>query len=100
MERVCTATEPALNLRDFLAQYQKKLFGSADDVPFYLQTNPVLVDVGESCSLDLIESPDDSSIAVFQPGTDHIYDIPGRGVRWRGSISFVNVILPIQLMLI
>jgi len=70
MERVCTATEPALNLRDFLAQYQKKLFGSADDVPFYLQTNPVLVDVGESCSLDLIESPDDSSIAVFQPGTD------------------------------
>jgi len=33
-------------------------------------------------------------------GWGHIYDIPGWGVRWRGSISFVNVILPIQLMLI
>ncbi|XP_017061330.1 snRNA-activating protein complex subunit 3 [Drosophila ficusphila] len=63
-------TERTLNLRNFLADYQKKLSGTTDNVPFFLQTNPVLVDVGESCSLDLIESPEDSSITKFQPGAD------------------------------
>ncbi|XP_050743036.1 snRNA-activating protein complex subunit 3 isoform X2 [Drosophila biarmipes] len=72
MERPNTVTESALNLRGFLAEYQTKLSGAPDDEPFFLQTNPVLVDVGDSCSLDLIESPDDSSIAVFQPGTDQL----------------------------
>ncbi|XP_016993714.2 snRNA-activating protein complex subunit 3 [Drosophila takahashii] len=70
MERPHITPEPALNLRNFLAEYETKLSGAEDEIPFFLQTNPVLVDVGESCSLDLIESPDDCSITVFQPGTD------------------------------
>ncbi|XP_017126398.1 snRNA-activating protein complex subunit 3 [Drosophila elegans] len=64
------STQKALNLQNFLADYQRKLTGSENDMPFYMQANPVLVDVGESCSLDLIESPDDISIANFQPGAD------------------------------
>lgn len=70
MDTTYITTNPALSLRDFLADYQKKISGTADEVPFFLQKNPVLVDVSESCSLDLIESPDDSSIAVFQPAAD------------------------------
>lgn len=61
---------PALSLRDFLAEYERKLSGSGGEMPFYLQTNPMLVDVGDSCSLDMIDSPEDSSVINFKPGAD------------------------------
>ncbi|KAH8402110.1 hypothetical protein KR009_009837 [Drosophila setifemur] len=67
MEVDCLGSSPAINLREFLADYQRKLF---DTTPFYLQGNPPLEDVEESCSLDLIESSEDSSITSFQPGAE------------------------------
>ncbi|XP_016970244.1 snRNA-activating protein complex subunit 3 [Drosophila rhopaloa] len=63
------STVSALNLKDFLADYQQKL-NTEDNVPFFMQSNPVIVDVGDSCSLNLIESPDDISVPNFQPGAD------------------------------
>ncbi|XP_020804043.1 snRNA-activating protein complex subunit 3 [Drosophila serrata] len=70
MEGCYMPTGPALHLGNFLAEYKRKLSDSGAEVPFFLQANPVLVDVGESCSLDMIDSPEDSSIINFQPGTD------------------------------
>ncbi|KAH8254060.1 hypothetical protein KR032_008277 [Drosophila birchii] len=71
MEGCYVQTGPALHLGNFLAEYEKMLSGGSDgEVPFFLQANPVLFDIGDSCSLDMIDSPEDSSIINFQPGAD------------------------------
>ncbi|KAH8336734.1 snRNA-activating protein complex subunit 3 [Drosophila kikkawai] len=63
-------TGPPLHLGNFLAEYERKLSGGDGELPFFLQATPVLMDVGESCSLDMIDSPEDSSVINFQPGAD------------------------------
>ncbi|KAH8340013.1 hypothetical protein KR067_006272 [Drosophila pandora] len=63
------ATTP-IDLRKFLEDYQKKLLPTATEMPFFLESNPMLVDVSEGCSLDQIATPEDTSISVFQPGAE------------------------------
>ncbi|XP_022223837.2 snRNA-activating protein complex subunit 3 [Drosophila obscura] len=76
MEIYLETLERPINLRTFLSDYQEKLpkaTGATETVPFFFSpTSPVSVDVEKSCSLDLISSPDENLIHIFQPGDDII----------------------------
>jgi len=62
--------QPSINLRKFLEEYKLKL-NCSENVPFYFDCNsPVSADVEASCSLELLSSPDDNAISVFEPGAE------------------------------
>jgi len=70
MENVLEPLQPSISLRNFLEQYKKKL-DCGDNVPFYFDTtSPVSEDVESSCSLQLLSSPEDNPINIFEPGAE------------------------------
>ncbi|KAH8394810.1 hypothetical protein KR222_006536, partial [Zaprionus bogoriensis] len=73
MAQAVEPAQPAINLRQFLEDYQRKLPNSAnsDNLPFYFEKNPsVPADIAASCTLDMLASPDDNPINIFEPGTE------------------------------
>ncbi|BFG03906.1 snRNA-activating protein complex subunit 3 [Drosophila madeirensis] len=74
MEMYLETLERPIHLRSFLSDYQEKLpkaTGGTEEVPFFFSAaSPVSEDVEKSCSLDLISSPDENCINIFQPGDD------------------------------
>ncbi|KAL7737790.1 hypothetical protein ACLKA6_006178 [Drosophila palustris] len=70
MEYVVEPPQSSINLRAFLEEYKTKL-NCLESVPFYFdRSSPVAADVEASCSLELLSSPDDNAITVFEPSAD------------------------------
>ncbi|TDG50235.1 hypothetical protein AWZ03_003451 [Drosophila navojoa] len=75
MENILEPLQPSINLRQFLEDYAKKLNypneKSSENVPFYFSdASPVSAEVAESCSLQLIDAPDDNAIYTFELGAE------------------------------
>ncbi|XP_002005077.2 snRNA-activating protein complex subunit 3 [Drosophila mojavensis] len=75
MENVLEPLQPAINLRQFLEDYSKKLNDpdekSSENVPFYFsEVPPVSPEVAEICSLQLLDAPDDNVIDTFELGAE------------------------------
>lgn len=64
--------EPPIILRQFLEDYRSKFTCySADNLPFYFKKNSsVPTDIANSCSLQMVKSPDDNMINIFVPGAE------------------------------
>ncbi|XP_030378955.1 snRNA-activating protein complex subunit 3 [Scaptodrosophila lebanonensis] len=75
MEILVEDPEPAINSREFFAEYKKKITkGSSQKdstVPFYFAaTSPVSAEIEQSCHLENIASHDDNATIKFEPGIE------------------------------
>lgn len=72
MENVVGPPQPSIILRKFLEDYRNKLtYESTDHLPFYFKKySSVPADIESSCSLQMLSSPDDNLINIFDPGAE------------------------------